>query len=193
MTKENKRQRGRPPLEPGQAKRGAFNTRLRDAVKERLENKARAAGRSLSEEIEHRLERSLAVEDDARDALDMAYGRRLAGLLMLVGRVMGQVGTVRRLLSTEHADRAPRTGWLSDPWAFDEAVIAAGAIFEAYRPPGDPAQLATGETAQGWRGSGARSAEMVLASLRRDHGVEAELEYVYDRIGPPIRRSGRGR
>jgi hypothetical protein len=50
--------RGRPPLKAGEAKRASFNTRLRNALKERLEESARAAGRSLSEEIESRLERS---------------------------------------------------------------------------------------------------------------------------------------
>jgi hypothetical protein len=50
--------RGRPPLKSGEAKRASFNTRLRNALKEHLEEAARAAGRSLSEEIESRLERS---------------------------------------------------------------------------------------------------------------------------------------
>jgi hypothetical protein len=50
--------RGRPPLKSGEAKRASFNTRLRKALKEQLEESARAAGRSLSEEIESRLERS---------------------------------------------------------------------------------------------------------------------------------------
>jgi hypothetical protein len=50
--------RGRPPLKSGEAKRASFNTRLRNTLKERLEESARAAGRSLSEEIESRLERS---------------------------------------------------------------------------------------------------------------------------------------
>ena len=50
--------RGRPPLKSGEAKRASFNTRLRNTLKEQLEESARAAGRSLSEEIESRLERS---------------------------------------------------------------------------------------------------------------------------------------
>ena len=58
-----RRQRGRPPLKKGEAKRSSFNTRLRDRVKERLEAEAANAGRSLSEEIEFRLERSFAEED----------------------------------------------------------------------------------------------------------------------------------
>ena len=51
--------RGRPPLKSGEAKRASFNTRFRNTLKEQLEIYARAAGRSLSEEIEFRLERSV--------------------------------------------------------------------------------------------------------------------------------------
>jgi hypothetical protein len=55
--------RGRPPLPAGAAKRASFNTRLRQSIKERLEGEAAKAGRSLSEEIERRLEASLEHED----------------------------------------------------------------------------------------------------------------------------------
>ena len=60
-----KRARGRPPLEPGRAKRSSFNTRIRSQLKEHLEREAKSAGRSLSEEIEHRLERSM-LSDETR-------------------------------------------------------------------------------------------------------------------------------
>ena len=49
---------GRPPMTPGQAKRGTFATRLRPHLKARLEKAALENGRSLSEEIEVRLEES---------------------------------------------------------------------------------------------------------------------------------------
>jgi hypothetical protein len=55
--------RGRPALPAGAAKRASFNTRLRQSIKERLEREAAKAGRSLSEEIERRLEASLERED----------------------------------------------------------------------------------------------------------------------------------
>jgi hypothetical protein len=58
---EGKR-RGRPPLEPGRAKRASFNTRIRPALKLALDTAAKEQGRSLSEEIEFRLERSLDEE-----------------------------------------------------------------------------------------------------------------------------------
>jgi hypothetical protein len=181
---KSERRRGRPPLPPESGKRYPLGVRVTQAMRDRLLAAAKKSGRSIAQETEFALERFYAIEDEARDALDNAYGRRLAGLLIVLGRVLGQVGTVRRLLSTEHKDQAPRTSWLSDRWAFDEAVAAANAIFAAYRPRGDPA-VASGEP---WHGSGARSAEMVLDSLRHDGGASAELETAYERLGPPINK-----
>lgn len=76
MAKQTRRM-GRPPSTPGQPKRSAFNTRLRAKIKKRLEFEAESAGRSLSEEIEFRLERSLQQEADSG-------GRQLHGLLRLL-------------------------------------------------------------------------------------------------------------
>ena len=56
------RRRGRPPRTEGEPKRAAFHTRLRAGLKERLEESAAKAGRSLSEEIEFRLERSFSED-----------------------------------------------------------------------------------------------------------------------------------
>ncbi len=70
-------QRGRPALKLGSPKRSSFNTRLRTEIKQRLETEARTAGRSLSEEIEFRLERSFQQEADFG-------GRQLHGLLRLL-------------------------------------------------------------------------------------------------------------
>ena len=82
------KQRGRPPLAPGKAKRASFNTRLRPSLKVVLEAAATQQGRSLSEEIEFRLERSL---DDQRllvEALELGFGRQVAGLML--ARVSGR-------------------------------------------------------------------------------------------------------
>ena len=53
--------RGRPP-KGGEGKRASFNTRIRDSLKQQLERAAAEAGRSLSEEIEFRLEQSFLEE-----------------------------------------------------------------------------------------------------------------------------------
>ncbi len=64
--KKQPRKRGRPAKPPSQRKRNNVTTRMRDQLKERLEGEARPSDRSLSEEIEFRLERSFL--DDARFA-----------------------------------------------------------------------------------------------------------------------------
>ena len=68
---------GRPPMTPGQAKRGTFATRLRPQLKARLEKAALENGRSLSEEIEVRLEESeRCVEELHRAQLQSASATR---------------------------------------------------------------------------------------------------------------------
>jgi hypothetical protein len=50
-------------LAPGQRKRNNVTIRLRDGLKSAVQEAGSAEGRSLSEEIEYRLERSFLVED----------------------------------------------------------------------------------------------------------------------------------
>src|SRR5690242_15151997 len=88
MPIERKRTRGRPPLTDESAKRAAFNTRLRSALKLSLEAAASRKGRSLSEEIEFRLERSLEEERHLVDALELGFGRQVAGVMLAIGHVM---------------------------------------------------------------------------------------------------------
>ena len=51
--------RGRPRLNPAQRKRNNVTLRLRDELKQQLAEQAKANGRSLSEEMEYRLEYSM--------------------------------------------------------------------------------------------------------------------------------------
>jgi hypothetical protein len=69
-------------LEPGKAKRASFNTRLRPSLKLALESAAKQGGRSLSEEIEFRLERSL--EDQLQMGAAIGLGMSM-GAAMLEG------------------------------------------------------------------------------------------------------------
>jgi hypothetical protein len=63
-----KSKRGRPPkFAPGERTRGPLTIRLRDQAREELETTAAAAGRSLSEEIEYRLELSFSRRDYLRE------------------------------------------------------------------------------------------------------------------------------
>lgn len=84
------RRRGRPPLKPGTPKRSSFNTRLRSKLKERLEAEAQEAGRSLSEEIEFRLEQSFRDEDTFGGAPMASLFRLLAAAAQIIENDTGK-------------------------------------------------------------------------------------------------------
>ncbi len=89
MAKQTRRT-GRPPSTPGQPKRSAFNTRLRAIIKKRLEFEAERAGRSLSEEIEIRLEQSFRDEDAL---IEVFGGRNTDGVLKVMGSLAAHIQT----------------------------------------------------------------------------------------------------
>jgi hypothetical protein len=85
-----KRPRGRPPKYAGQGKRQNFSFRITPALRQRLIESVKQSGRSLSEEIEHRLFRDLLddidqTRADTRRVLSSAYVQalRLAGFSLL--------------------------------------------------------------------------------------------------------------
>jgi hypothetical protein len=123
------KQRGRPRLEPGIAKRASFNTRLRPALKLALETAAKQEGRSLSEEIEFRLERSLDDERHLADALELGFGRQVAGLMLAIGYV---------IKNTAPARRPGEIGWLSNPEAFRTVVEAINLLLQVIGPDAHP-------------------------------------------------------
>jgi hypothetical protein len=66
---------GRSPKFQGQRTRGSLTIRLRDKVREDLEREAAENGRSLSEEVEYRLERTL----NDRGVVEQLWGKDIAG------------------------------------------------------------------------------------------------------------------
>jgi predicted component of type VI protein secretion system len=110
--------------------------RARPELRDRLEAAARGDARSISEEIERRLERSFLEHHLMFDALELAYGTGLAGILLLVADAMRLAGA-----SASSALTARPMGieqWCDNPYAFDQAAQAASAIIEAFRPDGEP-------------------------------------------------------
>src|SRR5580693_5464199 len=78
-----KRARGRPPMRPEDRKRHNLTLRLRDTTRAALERVAAQASRSVSEEIEYRVEQSL---------LDPVFPPELTGLAELFIRAMFETG-----------------------------------------------------------------------------------------------------
>lgn len=92
---------------------------------------AAAEGRTtLSREIEHRLRRTF-IEDKQIEAV---FGnRRMFQLMRLIASVIDS--TVHRKILD--SPKKPSVDWMDDPYAFDQAVRAAVAVFNLIRPPGD--------------------------------------------------------
>jgi hypothetical protein len=110
--------RGRPPKE-GEGKRASFNTRLRASLKQDIEADAKAAGRSLSEQIETVLERSR----QNADAMVLAYGPDVAGLTFLIAEVLRSI--------------APRGVDFDDEASVGATAAALGDLFRRLRAPDD--------------------------------------------------------
>jgi TraY domain-containing protein len=69
-------------MTPGQAKRGTFATRLRPQLKARLEKAALENGRSLSEEVEVRLEESERYVEELHRAQQQSASAMRSGFLL---------------------------------------------------------------------------------------------------------------
>src|SRR6266568_3531779 len=129
MANEVKRPRGRPSMPAESRKRNNLTMRLRDDTKARLERAAAANQRSLSEEVESRVEWSVDHEQLLGQVFDLTYrDPHLVALLLMMGETMRDT-----LTATKAND------WINDPNAFAEVAIAAQQTIEAYRPLGEPA------------------------------------------------------
>lgn len=120
----NKRGGSRPKGEYV-GKSQVFSTRIRPDLRSRLEQASKKSGRSLSQEIEHRLRRSF-VEDDK--IAERFGGRRNYWVMKIIA------------LALEGADAGFHTkngNWLDDPVSFDRALGTIRAWLMMIRPPGD--------------------------------------------------------
>jgi hypothetical protein len=105
-------------------KSSVFSTRIRPDLRRKLEQGAKQSGRSLSQEIEHRLRRSFVEDEKISDT----FGDRRTFLIMK----MIAMGIQHPRISQES-----EVSWLDDPFYFDLSIGTALAILEAIRPKGD--------------------------------------------------------
>jgi hypothetical protein len=140
----------RKSAEPGERVHLGF--RVTPEMKRRVEDVANASGRSISQEAELRLERSFEQQRLLPEALELAYGDELAGVLIAIAEAMNDARLHARIVTDEDY----RT-WLEDGFAFDAAVAAAQIVFEALRPAGSTKNAASPRT----------SAEIAQVSAKR--------------------------
>ena len=124
---------GRPTKAPVAGERIQIGVQVAPNVKTRLEASAERSHRSLSREAEFRLDRSFDREDLLSEALALAYGRKVAGILLAIAYVMDAASR----LAERNIWNPFRKDWTDDPERFDHAVQAATALLYAVRPPGE--------------------------------------------------------
>jgi hypothetical protein len=128
---------GRPkkPAKPGT--RTQIGIRVGADIKRLLDDAMSRSGRTQSQEAELRLEISFRSEQLPEHVLELGYGAPFTGLVLMLARAMDRAGRIGVLSATERSfERID--DWLTDPYAYDQAVQAAELIFKALRPDGDP-------------------------------------------------------
>jgi hypothetical protein len=83
MSSAESKRRGRPRMDLAQRKRANLTFRVRDELRARLEAAARVGQRSISEEIEHRLEASFRDEELLITNLGGTAGQRIIRPLLI--------------------------------------------------------------------------------------------------------------
>jgi hypothetical protein len=106
------------------ARTAVFSTRLQPDTRTRLVAAAKASGRSLSQELEHRLRR-MFIEDD--HIVDFYGSQQNAAILKLIGTVIQATGTNWLVKTADgwvpdtHKDPGE---WLRDPKLFGQVLTA---------------------------------------------------------------------
>ena len=137
VPKQAKRPRGRPAA-PESKRRGQNVTlRFRADLKKLVETRAEASGRSLSAEAEAMLEQAAFGDGMLDQALDLAFGRRSAGMLLLIGRLMHETSIHGDHVSLRRTSDSPNS-WLSDPFIFEQVRGAITQALHAVRPQATP-------------------------------------------------------
>jgi hypothetical protein len=107
--------------------------RFSEALRRKLERAAMGSGVSMNAEIIDRLQRSFEGE---RRIEEIFGSREIYGMMRTIAAAIDATGRSAAFLATRTLEGA--AGWITHPWAYDQAVHAAARVFEALRPAGDP-------------------------------------------------------
>lgn len=114
---------GPKPRGPFENKRRTLTTKITELTRRSLEDAAAATDRSLSQEIEFRLERSFLTDEARRDREERAYGgAHTHALLRLLGDTIKGVE-----IQTSGT-------WTEDQYTFDQVRLGIQTFLDALRP-----------------------------------------------------------
>ncbi len=129
------RRLGRPSKSPKPGTRASLGLKVTADIKQRLDEAARANGRTQSQETEVRLEQSFRNELLLPQLLDSAFGPEASGLLMLLGQCIRrtEIRTETQLRQTEEEV----ANWSVHPWTYQQAAEAIEQVLSQLRPSGE--------------------------------------------------------
>jgi predicted transcriptional regulator len=200
MEEPTKPRRGRraKPAKPGE--RVSLGLKVRPEIKDRLDTDAKRSGRTQSQEAEARIEQSFYREGLLDDALELAFGRQVAGILLVIASAMTRAGRIGGFQSEGSFEAMEN--WLSDAYAYGQAVKAANEVLNAFRPEGDPQVFKSGAKVSDefLAKAGAWGARITLDAIRnpnwgdqfpgenRNRDLERFAERMRNMLGPLVSR-----
>jgi hypothetical protein len=87
----------------------------------------------MAQEIEFRLERSFEDERRFVQVLELAFGRYVAALMVMIGLAMREAAAKAEAVSS-----SGKRPWLSNPYVFSQVFAAVITVLTALRPDGNP-------------------------------------------------------
>jgi hypothetical protein len=131
-----KRTKGRPrKREPKPGDRVSLGLRVTPSLKKELDRAAQTSGRSQSQEAEFRIERSFLDQRRMIEALELTFGRELAGILLVVGEAMKAAGEMTGFKATFTIEGSK--AWWQNPHSYGQAMCAAITVLEEIKPAGE--------------------------------------------------------
>jgi hypothetical protein len=131
---ESTRRRGRPALPAGEGKRYPLAIRTTKTLKDQLVRASQASGRSLAQEVEHRLELSFMEDRQSEGVLEHVFTRKVAATAMAIALAIRV--TVDAIKWARRKPRIREPAWLEDPFEFGQIAAAVNGFLACLQPEG---------------------------------------------------------
>jgi hypothetical protein len=134
-----KKRPGRRTARAPEPVRVPISFRVTPALKAELDRTAVQSGRSLAQEVELRLERSLEGQGWLKDTLELTFDRQTAGLMLAIGYTVKQAAWLSRYSESPRSE-----SWLSNAFVFNQVTDGINKLLLLIKPDGDVSQLPPG-------------------------------------------------
>jgi hypothetical protein len=134
MAKQPGRRPGRPSREPAEGERVGLSLRVTPQTKRALDAAAAASGRSISQEAELWLEAAQRDRRILQDALALAYGEKIGGLMIYLGELLQAVANYRTF-AIDTTDPGIADSF-DNGWRYEQMAAATRAAIDRFRPEG---------------------------------------------------------